>query len=59
MPLDDVYVHFPTSHQQGRLATAAPDGSPQNKPVGYRYNPEHGSIDITGFDMLPGPDGRA
>jgi pyridoxamine 5'-phosphate oxidase family protein len=51
MPLGDVYVRFLTSHDRGRLATVAPDGSPQNKPVGYRYNPEHGTIDIAGFDM--------
>jgi hypothetical protein len=27
-----------TDHRQGRRATVAPDGSPQNKPVSYRYN---------------------
>jgi len=29
----------------------APDGSPQNKPVGYRCNAELGTIDIAGLDM--------
>ncbi len=36
---------------RGRLATVTPDGSPQNKPVGFRYNPGLGTIDIYGFDM--------
>jgi len=35
----------------GRLATVAPDGSPQNKPVGFSYNAELGTIDIYGFNM--------
>jgi PPOX class F420-dependent enzyme/OxyR family protein len=51
MELDDVYVRFLTSHDQGRLATVGPDGSPQNKPVGYRYNPQTGTIDIGGYEM--------
>jgi PPOX class F420-dependent enzyme/OxyR family protein/uncharacterized protein (TIGR02246 family) len=33
------------------LATLAADGTPQNKPVGYRYNSDLGTIDIAGFDM--------
>lgn len=28
-----------------------PDGSPQVKPVGFRYNPGLGTIDVTGFNM--------
>jgi pyridoxamine 5'-phosphate oxidase family protein len=36
---------------RGRLATVTPDGSPQNKPVGFRYNPGLGTIDIYGFNM--------
>lgn len=35
----------------GRLATVAPDGRPQNKPVGFQYNAELGTIDIYGFGM--------
>ena len=35
----------------GRLATIAPDGSPQNKPVGFSWNPGLGTIDIYGFNM--------
>jgi len=51
MKLDDAYVRYLTSHQLGRLATVAPDGTPQNKPVGYRYNTETGTIDIGGWNM--------
>lgn len=35
----------------GRLATVRPDGSPQNNPVGFRYNPELGTIDIAGHNL--------
>jgi pyridoxamine 5'-phosphate oxidase family protein len=35
----------------GRLATVAPDGSPQNSPVSFQYNPEVGTIDIGGHGM--------
>jgi len=51
MPLDEQYVRFLAEHHQGRLATVAPDRTPQNKPVGYQYNPELGTIDIAGFNM--------
>ncbi len=49
--VDDAHLTYLTSHRHGQLATIAPDGTPQNKPVGYRYNPEHHSIDIAGFGM--------
>jgi pyridoxamine 5'-phosphate oxidase family protein len=51
MMFDDAHIRYLTSHQLGRLATVAPDGTPQNKPVGYRYNAEAGTIDIAGFNM--------
>ena len=47
--MEDVYLRYLTSHSQGRLATIGPDGGPQNKPVGYRYNAELGTIDIGGY----------
>ena len=47
--MEDAYVRYLTSHSQGRLATVGPDGGPQNKPVGYRYNAELGTIDIGGM----------
>jgi PPOX class F420-dependent enzyme/OxyR family protein/uncharacterized protein (TIGR02246 family) len=51
MPLDPVHVQYLSDHHHGHLATLAADGTPQNKPVGYRYNPELGTIDIAGFNM--------
>jgi pyridoxamine 5'-phosphate oxidase family protein len=39
------------SQRLGRLATIQLDGSPQVKPVGFRYNPGLGTIDVTGFNM--------
>jgi pyridoxamine 5'-phosphate oxidase family protein len=35
----------------GRLATVAPDGVPQNNPVGFHYNAEEGTVDIFGLNM--------
>ena len=35
----------------GRLATLAPDGTLQNSPVGFTYNQELGTIDISGYGM--------
>ncbi len=32
----------------GRLATAGADGMPHVVPVGWRYNPETGTIDVSG-----------
>jgi pyridoxamine 5'-phosphate oxidase family protein len=51
MPLDPAHVLYLTEHHQRCLATVAPDGTPQNKPVGYRYNLELGTIDIAGSNM--------
>jgi pyridoxamine 5'-phosphate oxidase family protein len=42
------YLH---SQRLGRLATIRPDGSPQNNPVGFRYNEALGTIDIAGHNM--------
>jgi pyridoxamine 5'-phosphate oxidase family protein len=35
----------------GRLATVGADGTPHVVPVGWSYNPEHDSIDITGHNF--------
>ncbi|GIH94435.1 PPOX class F420-dependent oxidoreductase [Planobispora siamensis] len=35
----------------GRLATVAPDGTLQNSPTGFHYNPGTGTIDIYGRAM--------
>lgn len=34
-----------------RLATVDPHGDPHVVPTGWRYNPEHGSIDIGGMTL--------
>ena len=51
MALDDASRRYLASQTRGRLATVGPDGAPQNKPVGFVYNAELGTIDIAGFDM--------
>ncbi|MFI6315768.1 PPOX class F420-dependent oxidoreductase [Nocardia fusca] len=45
------HIDYLTGQRLGRLATVAPDGAPQNNPVGFRYNPELGTIDIAGWNM--------
>lgn len=42
---------FLAGHRLGRLATIGPGGGPQVKPVGFAYNRELGTIDISGFNM--------
>jgi PPOX class F420-dependent enzyme/OxyR family protein/uncharacterized protein (TIGR02246 family) len=49
--LDEVHVRYLNEQSRGRLSTVAPDGSPQNKPVGYHYNSDLGTIDIAGLDL--------
>jgi pyridoxamine 5'-phosphate oxidase family protein len=44
-------IGYLEAQRLGRLATIQPDGSPQVKPVGFRYNPALGTIDIRGFRM--------
>ncbi|WP_237569341.1 PPOX class F420-dependent oxidoreductase [Mycolicibacterium lacusdiani] len=44
-------IEYMTSADLGRLATIKPDGTPQNSPVGFGYNPELGTIDIVGYQM--------
>lgn len=51
MALTDIEQQFLTSHRHGRLATVAPGGIPQVKPVGFTYNSERGTIDISGYNM--------
>lgn len=51
MTLTSAEIDYLQAQPLGRLATLQPDGSPQVKPVGFRYNPELGTIDITGFAM--------
>ncbi|HWM04849.1 MAG TPA: PPOX class F420-dependent oxidoreductase [Actinophytocola sp.] len=51
MALTDAEIEYLASQPLGRLATVAPDGSPQVNPVGFRYDPVLGVIDIGGHDM--------
>ena len=44
-------IEFLRNADLGRLATIAPDGRPQNSPVGFTYNAELGTIDIVGYRM--------
>lgn len=51
MTFHDFELEYLHSQPLGRLATAQPDGTLQVSPVGFRYNPELGTIDIGGFRM--------
>jgi pyridoxamine 5'-phosphate oxidase family protein len=51
MAFTDAELAYLGSQPLGRLATIQPDGSPQVKPVGFRANPELGTIDVTGFNL--------
>ena len=51
MAIDEHHIEYLSEHIHGRLATIAADGTPQNKPVGYRYNAALGTIDIAGYGM--------
>jgi PPOX class F420-dependent enzyme/OxyR family protein/uncharacterized protein (TIGR02246 family) len=48
---DTPHAQYLQAQRRGLLATVAPNGAPQNKPVGFRYNAELGTIDIAGTDM--------
>src|SRR3981081_1178016 len=47
----DLELAYLGTQRLGRLATVAPDGAPQNNPVGFRYNTKTGTFDIYGFNM--------
>jgi pyridoxamine 5'-phosphate oxidase family protein len=47
----DKEIEYINSQRLGRLATIRPDGTPQNAPVGFRYNAELDAIDIGGRSM--------
>src|SRR5215468_2861193 len=51
MSLSKAELAYLTSQRLGRLATMHPDGTLQVNPVGFRYNPRAGTIDIGGFNM--------
>jgi hypothetical protein len=43
MTLTEAEQRFLSAQRHGRLATIAPDGTPQVKPVGFRYNEQTGT----------------
>ena len=51
MTLTSAEIGYLQTQRLGRLATVQANGSPQVKPVGFPYNPELGTIDISGFSM--------
>jgi pyridoxamine 5'-phosphate oxidase family protein len=51
MSFTDAEISYLHTQTLGRLATVAPDGSPQVKPVGFGYNAELGTVDVTGFNL--------
>lgn len=51
MALTEAEISYLSTQPLGRLATVAPDGSPQVNPVGFRYDPELGVIDIGGHAL--------
>ena len=51
MTFTDVEQRFLARFTHGHLATIAPDGTPQVKPLGFTYNAELGTIDIGGMNM--------
>jgi pyridoxamine 5'-phosphate oxidase family protein len=50
-PFTSLELDYLASQRLGRLATVAPDGAPQNNPVGFHYNEALGTIDIYGLQM--------
>jgi pyridoxamine 5'-phosphate oxidase family protein len=51
MTFTDAEQRFLARHTRGHLATIGPDGIPQVKPLGFSYNSQLGTIDITGWNM--------
>jgi pyridoxamine 5'-phosphate oxidase family protein len=48
MSFSDEELAYLSTQRLGRLATVAPDGFPQNNPVGFWINAELGTVDIGG-----------
>jgi len=44
-------IEFMKAADLGRLATIQSNGTPQVSPVGFTYNEELGTIDISGYNM--------
>ena len=52
MVLTAIEQEFLARQHLGRLTTIGADGFPQVKPLGFTYNTELGTIDVTGFNMV-------
>ncbi|CUU54013.1 pyridoxamine 5'-phosphate oxidase family protein [Parafrankia irregularis] len=46
-----VELAYLAGQRLGRLATVAPDGTPQNSPVGFRHNAATDTIDVHGYNL--------
>lgn len=51
MSFTQIEINYLTSQRLGRLATVQPDGTLQVSPVGFHYNFELATIDISGYNM--------
>jgi len=51
MTFTQIELEYLATQRLGRLATIAPDGYPQNNPVGFFVDAERGTIDIGGHRM--------
>ena len=51
MVFTDSEVSYLTSQRLGRLATVQPNGTVQVSPVGFTYNRDTSTIDITGYNL--------
>jgi pyridoxamine 5'-phosphate oxidase family protein len=49
----DAEIAYLQSQRLGRLATVNEQGDLHVVPVGFRYNPEHDTIDIGGLNIVP------
>jgi PPOX class F420-dependent enzyme/OxyR family protein len=48
---DRAHARYLAEQRRGVLATIAPDGAPQAKPVGFGYDPQRETIEVSGYDM--------
>jgi len=51
MTFTDLEVAYMQCQELGRLATLQPNGTLQVNPVGFTYNAELATIDISGYDL--------
>jgi pyridoxamine 5'-phosphate oxidase family protein len=48
---DAAHARYLGEQRHGVLTTIAASGFPQTKPVGFRYDPQRGTIEVSGYDM--------